>query len=118
MQWARAVKPLRVGLLLETRASDAYTATLCDWLAEHGDLELALVLVTDGAPPGRAGRKRRPAAQGPTAPLTAPQPSSRTPLLFAGVMALEHQLLRHYEAHRAHLDLVDVAALAAARGVP
>lgn len=88
MQWARAVKPLRVGLLLETRASDAYTATLCDWLAEHGDLELALVLVTDGAPPGRAGRKRRPAPQGPTAPLTAPQPSPRTPLLFAGVMAL------------------------------
>ena len=118
MQWARAVKPLRVGLLLETRASDAYTATLCDWLAEHGDLELALVLVTDGAPPGRAGRKRRPAPQGPTAPLTAPQPSPRTPLLFAGVMALERQLLRHYEAHRAHLDLVDVAALAAARGVP
>lgn len=118
MQWARAVKPLRVGLLLETRASDAYTAVLCDWLAEHGDLELALVLVTDGAPPGRVGRQRRPAAQGPTAPPTAPQPSPRTPLLFAGVMALERQLLRHYEAHRAHLDLVDVAALAAARGVP
>ena len=117
MQWAR-MKPLRVGLLLETRASDAYTAALCDWLAEHGDLELALVLVTDGAPPGRAGRKRRPAARGPTAPPTAPQPSPRTPLLFAGVMALERQLLRHYEAHRAHLDLVDVAALAAARGVP
>lgn len=118
MQWARAVKPLRVGLLLETRASDAYTAVLCDWLAEHCDLELALVLVTDGAPPGRVGRQRRPAAQGPTAPPTAPQPSPRTPLLFAGVMALERQLLRHYEAHRAHLDLVDVAALAAARGVP
>ncbi|OIJ39631.1 glucosamine inositolphosphorylceramide transferase family protein [Massilia timonae] len=118
MQWARAVKPLRVGLLLETRASDAYTAVLCDWLAEHCDLELALVLVTDGAPPGRVGRQRRPAAQGPTAPQTAPQPSPRTPLLFAGVMALERQLLRHYEAHRAHLDLVDVAALAAARGVP
>lgn len=110
MQRAGAVKPLRVGLLLEARASDGYVAALCDWLAESRDLELALVLVSDGAPPGRAGRKRRPAGQGPAAP--------RTPLLFAGVMAIERQLLRHYEAHRAHLAVVDVAALAAARGVP
>jgi hypothetical protein len=108
------VRPLRVGLLLETRASDAYTAALCDWLADSRDLELALVLVTDGAAPDRTGRKRRPAAQGPAAP----QAVGRTPLLFAGVVAIERQLLRHYEAHRAHLAVVDVAALAAARGVP
>jgi len=110
MQRAGAMKPLRVGLLLEARASDGYVAALCDWLAESRDLELALVLVTDAAPPGRAARKRRPVAQGQTAP--------RTPLLFAGVMAIERQLLRHYEAHRAHLAVVDMGALAAARGVP
>ncbi|MGF6272812.1 hypothetical protein ABIB38_001168 [Massilia sp. UYP11] len=110
MQRAGTVKPLRVGLLLETRASDGYTATLCDWLAENRDLELALVLVLDGAPPGRAGRTRRSAALGGAAP--------RMPLLLAGVTALERQLLRHYEAHRAHLAVVDVATLAAARGVP
>ncbi|TXF98477.1 glucosamine inositolphosphorylceramide transferase family protein [Massilia arenae] len=110
MQRAGTVKPLRVGLLLEARASDGYAAALCDWLAESRDLELALVLVSDGEPAGRAGRRRRSAAQGPTAP--------RTPLLFAAVMAIERQLLRHYEAHRAHLAVVDVPALAAARGVP
>lgn len=110
MQRAGAVKPLRVGLLLEARASDGYVAALCDWLAEGRDLELALVLVSDGEPAGLAGRRRRPAAPGPMAP--------RTPLLFAGVMAIERQLLRHYEAHRAHLAVVDVPALAAARGVP
>ena len=43
MQRAGAVKRLRVGLLLETRASDAYAAALCDWLVESRDLELALV---------------------------------------------------------------------------
>ncbi|WP_208278082.1 glucosamine inositolphosphorylceramide transferase family protein [Massilia oculi] len=122
MQRAGAMKPLRVGLVLETRASDAYAAALCDWLVESRDLELALVLVSDGAPPGRAGRKRRPAAQGRTAPRiappTAPPTAPRVPLLFAGVMAIERQLLRHYEAHRTHLDVVDVAALAAARRVP
>ncbi|AWL07176.1 hypothetical protein DIR46_23945 [Massilia oculi] len=116
------MKRLRVGLLLETRASDAYAAALCDWLVESRDLELALVLVSDGAAPGRAGRKRHPAAQGRTAPHTAPHTAPRIapriPLLFAGVMAIERQLLRHYEAHRMHLDVVDVAALAAARRVP
>lgn len=74
MQWAR-MKPLRVGLLLETRASDAYTAALCDWLAEHGDLELALVLVTDGAPPRGPGADRAAAVcrrDGPRASTAAP----------------------------------------------
>jgi len=110
MQREGAMMPLRVGLLLEGRASDGYTAALCAWLAESRGLELALVLVTGQAPAGRARRKRYPALQGQAAP--------RTPLLLAGVMALERQLLRHYKAHRAHLDVVDVAALAAARGVP
>lgn len=109
MQWTGAVRPLRVGLLLETRASDSYTAALCDWLAESRDFELALVLVTDGAPSGRAGRRRHPAGHAGAAP--------RMPLLLAGLMAFERQLLRHYEAHRAHLAVVDVASLAGSRGV-
>lgn len=96
MRCGGAVKPLRVGLLLETRTSDGYAAALCGWLAQSPGLELALVLVRGGAS----------------------QRSPRTPLLFAGVMSIERQLLRHYEAHRAHLAVVDVAALAAACGVP
>ncbi len=114
MQRAGSVKSLRVGLLLEGRESDAYTAALCDWLAQRQGIELALVLVTGDAAPGRAGRKRRSAVPG----RTAPQMASRTPLLLAGVTAFERRLLCHYEAHRAHLDVVDVAARAAARGVP
>ena len=109
MQRAGGVGPLRVGLLLAARASDAHAAALCDWLLASPDVELALVVVAGGAQPGRAGRQRRPALQ---------DAAARIPLLLAGVLACERRLLRHDDAHRAHLAEVDVAALAAAHGVP
>jgi len=81
------VKPLAIGLLVESLHADRYAEELARWIKAEPNLRLALIV----------------------APQAAPKPNP----LWRLIVALEKRLLRSNAAHRDHYAARDLSAIAA-----